>query len=104
MAKQSATKRQAPLFRMRLYSPEAAVFEINKLLKVSFINICFKYTIGGEGGIRTHGPLTGTPVFKTGAFNRSATSPRPVLALELSGLRGRAASSLGNHPVSDLSN
>ena len=31
--------------------------------------------IGGEGGIRTHDPLAGTPVFKTGAFNRSATSP-----------------------------
>jgi hypothetical protein len=31
--------------------------------------------IGGEGGIRTHGPREGTPVFKTGAFNRSATSP-----------------------------
>jgi hypothetical protein len=30
---------------------------------------------GGEGGIRTHGPLAGTPVFKTGAINRSATSP-----------------------------
>jgi hypothetical protein len=30
---------------------------------------------GGEGGIRTHDPLAGTPVFKTGAFNRSATSP-----------------------------
>ena len=31
---------------------------------------------GGEGGIRTHGTLSRTPVFKTGAFNRSATSPR----------------------------
>src|ERR1700719_4580943 len=30
---------------------------------------------GGEGEIRTHGPRKGTPVFKTGAFNRSATSP-----------------------------
>jgi hypothetical protein len=30
---------------------------------------------GGEGGIRTHGPREGTPVFKTGAINRSATSP-----------------------------
>jgi hypothetical protein len=30
---------------------------------------------GGEGGIRTHGTLSRTPVFKTGAFNRSATSP-----------------------------
>ena len=31
--------------------------------------------IGGWGGIRTHGTLSGTPVFKTGAFNRSATHP-----------------------------
>src|SRR6202142_1779197 len=30
---------------------------------------------GGEGGIRTPGTLSGTPVFKTGAFNHSATSP-----------------------------
>ena len=29
----------------------------------------------GERGIRTLGTLTGTPVFKTGAFNRSAISP-----------------------------
>ena len=29
----------------------------------------------GEGGIRTHGDPEATPVFKTGAFNRSATSP-----------------------------
>ncbi len=31
---------------------------------------------GGEGEIRTHEPRKGPPVFKTGAFNRSATSPR----------------------------
>src|SRR4051794_21661016 len=31
--------------------------------------------IGGEGGIRTHGRLAPTPVFKTGALNHSATSP-----------------------------
>ena len=30
---------------------------------------------GGGGGIRTHGTLTRTPVFKTGAFDRSATPP-----------------------------
>jgi hypothetical protein len=30
----------------------------------------------GEGGIRTHGTLAGTPVFKTGAINHSATSPK----------------------------
>ena len=30
---------------------------------------------GGWGGIRTHEGLAPLPVFKTGAFNRSATSP-----------------------------
>ncbi len=40
--------------------------------------------IGGRGGIRTHGTLAGTPVFKTGALNRSATLP----SLEFSDLAG----------------
>ena len=31
---------------------------------------------GGWGGIRTHDGLSPMPVFKTGAFNRSATHPR----------------------------
>jgi hypothetical protein len=30
---------------------------------------------GGEGGIRTPGRVAPTPVFKTGAIDRSATSP-----------------------------
>src|ERR1039458_7357991 len=30
---------------------------------------------GGRGGIRTPGTLAGTPVFKTGAINPSATLP-----------------------------
>ena len=30
---------------------------------------------GGEGGIRTHGPLTGTAVFETARFGHSRTSP-----------------------------
>ena len=34
-----------------------------------------KHLIGGRGGIRTHGTLAGTPVFKTGALNHSATLP-----------------------------
>src|SRR3984957_8418871 len=32
-------------------------------------------SFGGRGGIRTHGTLAGTPVFKTGALNHSATLP-----------------------------
>ncbi len=37
--------------------------------------ICGDIEFGGEGEIRTHGARKGTPVFKTGALNRSATSP-----------------------------
>src|SRR2546426_2946680 len=32
----------------------------------------------GQGGIRTHGTLAGTPVFETGRFNRSRTCPRTL--------------------------
>jgi hypothetical protein len=37
---------------------------------------CKPSAYGGEGGIRTPEPREGLPVFKTGAINRSATSPR----------------------------
>ena len=33
------------------------------------------FLFGGSGEIRTHGRLTPTSVFKTDAFNRSATDP-----------------------------
>jgi hypothetical protein len=33
---------------------------------------------GGGSGIRTHGELAPTPVFKTGALNRSAIPPHNV--------------------------
>src|SRR5579862_8644524 len=39
------------------------------------INSVFRVETGGWGEIRTHGTLAGTPVFKTGALNRSATHP-----------------------------
>ena len=35
--------------------------------------------LGGRGGIRTHGELAPTAVFKTAALNHSATLPRPEL-------------------------
>src|ERR1039458_6656845 len=38
---------------------------------------------GGEGGIRTPDTLSGMPVFKTGAINRSATSPQSAGHLRL---------------------
>lgn len=35
----------------------------------------FSCKLSGEGGIRTPGTVAGTPVFETGTFGRSATSP-----------------------------
>src|SRR5689334_5092561 len=42
---------------------------------------------GGEGGIRTPGTLPGTPVFKTGAINHSATSPQRLANQFISGAK-----------------
>ena len=36
---------------------------------------CFEKRNGGRGGIRTHGELAPTAVFKTAALNHSATLP-----------------------------
>src|SRR5258708_19941428 len=43
-------------------------------LKLLFL-LSLSAVFGGEGEIRTHEPRKEPPVFKTGAFNRSATSP-----------------------------
>ena len=40
---------------------------IHFLIRTLFCNII---NIGGEGGIRTHGTVTRTPIFKTGALNQ----------------------------------
>ena len=50
--------------------------------------------IGGRGGIRTHGTLAGTPVFKTGALNHSATLPTLDVS-DLAGARGRGKRQIG---------
>ena len=46
---------------------------------------------GGGGGIRTHGELAPTPVFKTGALNHSATPPCTACSLP-----GRHSANTGN--------
>ena len=38
----------------------------------------------GEGGIRTHGTVSRTLVFKTSALNHSATSPKSYINIILS--------------------
>src|SRR5207245_2421799 len=40
--------------------------------------------IGGRGGIRTHGAVTRTPDFESGAFNHSATLPLFLISLRIS--------------------
>ncbi len=40
--------------------------------------------VGGEGGIRTHGTLARTPVFETGLFNHSSTSPENIRSQSIS--------------------
>ena len=47
---------------------------ISKNPKILFLNTFIEMD-GGGGGIRTHGRLSPTSVFKTGAFNHSATPP-----------------------------
>jgi hypothetical protein len=38
------------------------------------------YTLGGEAGIRTLGPISGTTVFKTVPLNHSGTSPDKIIS------------------------
>ncbi len=49
-------------------------FATKNLVNFHFVQI-IRFYYGGEGGIRTHVTLADNPVFKTGAINRSATSP-----------------------------
>ena len=39
------------------------------------LRVAMQMIRSGGGGIRTRGPRERTPVFKTGAFDRSATPP-----------------------------
>jgi hypothetical protein len=43
--------------------------------KAAVLPLNYTRTVGGSGGIRTHGPLTGPLVFKTNAIGLSATLP-----------------------------
>ena len=53
---------------------------------------------GGQGGIRTHGELPPTTVFKTVALNHSATCPltKCPLAIQQSDGKGRCGLSVGS--------
>jgi antitoxin CptB len=55
-------------YRNNITSKKFESNKISNLLKITKFN-------GGEGGIRTHERVAPLLVFKTSAFNRSATSP-----------------------------
>ena len=51
-------------------------------IKINFFKILISLiNNGGESEIRTHERVAPLPVFKTGAFNHSATPPKPLYLL-----------------------
>lgn len=61
------------------FRPNSSNFQAQKkprILRLSFYLSFLPMIYGGEGGIRTHGTLSRTAVFKTAALNHSATSPQ----------------------------
>jgi hypothetical protein len=70
--------RITPIARFRLVTFLFGRFSDRFIVHNSSINmklLCKFRPYGGWGGIRTHERLAPLPVFKTGAFNRSATHP-----------------------------
>jgi hypothetical protein len=94
-----AAARPASSIRVRHMAQRGGLISRGRGVGVSDGGMAFQVTddaIGGRGGIRTHGTLAGTPVFKTGALNRSATLP----SLEFSDLAGVRAGGKYQLPVS----
>src|SRR6056297_3252469 len=67
-------KRCVSVYRCRLQDPENTREFTRKMQTRNETGLG-----GGGGGIRTHGTLSRTPVFKTGAFDHSATPPTRIL-------------------------
>ena len=57
---------------------------------------------GGGGEIRTHETLSSLPVFKTGAFNRSATPPGKDDAERVTSVPSHHCSASGPHEKSSV--
>ncbi len=71
-----------PRCRSAFHPPDALRYAraVSRAMLLRRPRVCFEshprnLKSNGRGGIRTHGTLTRTPVFKTGALNRSATLP-----------------------------
>ena len=87
-----AAERDKGLRDLLLNDRQCTVLAVGAENEVALGIECRRVRAGGEGEIRTHEPREGLPVFKTGAFNRSATSPskpRNVILFYSSYLMGR---------------
>jgi hypothetical protein len=81
----SSSSRERPALRHRRalfghVARTAGGLSVSRLSDVLRGRICLALNkgSGGEGGIRTHGALPGTPHFECGTFDHSATSPGAV--------------------------
>ena len=61
--------------RKRDSNPRGRLLPPNDLANRPLQPLGYSSVSGGRGGIRTLGTVAGTPVFKTGTFNHSATLP-----------------------------
>ena len=68
-------QRPAACSEVRLAETSAGLGGISASLGTAVERSKYLRLNGGEGGIRTPGRVSPTPVFKTGAINHSATSP-----------------------------
>jgi hypothetical protein len=66
---------QAPIFSKESRQMTMRMWGLLDSIQILFYFQRLLALTGGRGGIRTHGTLAGTPVFKTGALNHSATLP-----------------------------
>ena len=57
-----------------------------KCFKLLILLLFYFFTIGGEGGIRTHGGFAPTPDFESGTFDHSATSPVRAIGGSIAGM------------------
>ena len=54
---------------------QASALDLLRCFCLLVVESISSFLFGGEGGIRTHGTVAGTPDFESGTFDHSATSP-----------------------------
>src|SRR5207302_1943504 len=65
---------------LKLHFPQRSQSSIfQDLISRTTIMDCYGLGIGGQGGIRTHGALAGSPHFECGAIDHSTTCPPAVI-------------------------